>query len=631
MLNIFDLLDPPPRQFDWKPEPPPSSLDGVDEIFLNFETTGFRWWAGDRPISASITYGDPANGYKTHFMPWGFTGGNLDEAQVKRFFKEQVRGKKITNTNTKFEVHMARVWGIDLEEQGNRVADVAHYAALLDDHRQRFKLDLLIPDFLGHPPEVPRLDESRMASYDAAQAAPRAMYQTSVIRELKDVMWPELQRQNLDRVRLLEEELIFATADMEYQGEKIDVEKLELWIKQATQAMQDIYMEIYKETGLKVEFGSSDDKTALFQKLGIPFGGTTATGKASFTDLILKQIEHPTVKKLRRGIRLKSLLSKYLLKYRRNVDSNGILRYALHQLKEAREGEFEEGEAGTGFGRFSSTGLSRTEGTNIQQTIKVAKQLSSYGDEFIIRELHIPGTPGYDYLSADAMQIEYRLFANEAGNPKTIQAYKENPELSFHKFMHGLVKEYQPNFQYRQQKDLNFAKLYNAGLKKMALMLEFISKEQYLQLVRDQATSNHPLLQSTVAINSLYNKLVPEVKPVNDKAMEIAKTRGYIKTILGRRGRFPDGVEIHKALNRRIQGSGADIMKAKIVELRRHRKETGFVLRYPVHDSVNGDIPDAHHADKVREILNRQTFPSLKIPILWDLKIGKNWRECGDE
>src|SRR3954469_8749382 len=126
-MNLFDCLDAEPRQFDWKAEPPPQ-LDGIKEIYLNFETNGLRWWAGDKPISASITYGD-----KTQFLPWGFTGGNLDEDVVKRWAQRELRGKRIINTNIRFDIHFARVWGVNLEEQGNEVADVGHYAALLDD------------------------------------------------------------------------------------------------------------------------------------------------------------------------------------------------------------------------------------------------------------------------------------------------------------------------------------------------------------------------------------------------------------------------------------------------------------------------------------------------------------------
>ena len=42
----------------------------------------------------------------------------------------------------RFDLHHLREWGVDLEGVST-ASDVAHSAALLDDHRTRFSLDLL--------------------------------------------------------------------------------------------------------------------------------------------------------------------------------------------------------------------------------------------------------------------------------------------------------------------------------------------------------------------------------------------------------------------------------------------------------------------------------------------------------
>jgi hypothetical protein len=183
--SIFDdIPDTIPRS-DWKPEEPPS-LDGIHEICLNFETNGLKWWEKDRPIACAVYAGD-----RSWYLPWGHNGGNLDEATVKRWAERELRGKRITNVNTRFDIHMARVWGVDLEAQGNEVGDVAHYAALLDDHRFKNSLDTLIPDLLGETPMV-RLDEGHMKEYHAGEAAPRARYNVEAVHRLRDVMWPML-------------------------------------------------------------------------------------------------------------------------------------------------------------------------------------------------------------------------------------------------------------------------------------------------------------------------------------------------------------------------------------------------------------------------------------------------------
>jgi DNA polymerase I-like protein with 3'-5' exonuclease and polymerase domains len=182
--------------------------------------------------------------------------------------------------------------------------------------------------------------------------------------------------------------------------------------------------------------------------------------------------------------------------------------------------------------------------------------------------------------------------------------------------MHGVIKKFQPDFTYGQQKDLNFAKIYAAGQIKMALMLRFILKDEAERFRREKLW-DHPKLDKTKEINRIYNRECPEVPILLKKASDLAKNRGYVKTITGQR--------LHKALNGRIQGSAADIMKQKLVELHSARRDTGLVMRYTVHDEVDGDTTGSECTKKVHEILNRQSFPDLLVPILWEVSTGPNW------
>jgi DNA polymerase I-like protein with 3'-5' exonuclease and polymerase domains len=103
--------------------------------------------------------------------------------------------------------------------------------------------------------------------------------------------------------------------------------------------------------------------------------------------------------------------------------------------------------------------------------------------------------------------------------------------------------------------------------------------------------------------------------------------RGYVRTITGRRSRFPDNYKVYRALNRVISGTAADINKRKLVELHKARKQTGFLMRATVHDEVFGDSQADHTLKAVDEILNHQSFPELKVPIIWECNEGANWAE----
>lgn len=670
--SLLDMLGPVESESNWKPQAP-ESLDGITDIELDFETDGIRWWDGSLPCGAAYGYWCSDGTYHSRYLPWAHQGGgNLDESLVAEFFKREIRGKHITNLNTRFEIHMAREWGkkwgIDLEAQGNTFGDVAHDAALLDDSRMHFSLASLVEEFLKEDGEAKvevvngiKLNTSAMHTYHAGIVAVRAEADVRQVGKLKRIFRPRLEAEELLRVWKVEQRLIPVVAEMEKNGTRIDVERLHMWLRQVSREIQAGILAIQKETGIKfTNPDSPTDMVRLFEYCNLPIS-YTSENRPSFTAEIVKKIDNPIIQRVFRIGKLVDVRSK-LKKYQKSVnESTGILRYALHQLRSVKD-EHDENSTGTISGRFSSTKIDNheDEGINIQAVWKPGRQRVAFGfdeeddshdDEiFIIRRLHIP-EQGKQHLSADAMQIEYRLFADDTRSQRLLDFYADDPLLSYHKMIHAELKRWKPDLTYRRCKDTNFAKQYGAGLRKMGLMLEFYSVARYLQLLRDDNWYNDPALEPIKEINEVYDRAVPEVKPLMEKAKHLAmdrctnkcrKTRlsrelhklyehrGFIRTLLGRRARFYMNERVHKALNSRIQGSAADIMKVKLIELHEARFETGFIMRYTVHDEVDGDIADRESANRVNRILNRQSFPELKVPITWEVGIGPNWKDLED-
>lgn len=650
MTSLFDCLgETLTPKSDWLPQAPPS-LDGIHDIYLNFITTGLRWWEQDRPVAVTIGYGD-----KIQFCPWGMRGGgNLPEDVMKRWFKEQVKGKRITNANTRFEVHMAREWGTDLEEQGNEVSDVQHYAALLDDHRHRSALDILARDFLGGV-EVPRLDETNHAQYHSSEVLAREIYTIQITKKLKEIMWPMLDEQGLQEVRALEDRAIYATCEMEKNGAPIDVELLDKWIKRSAIELNQLLWQLAKEVGFQCNPDSPKDMQRVFEKYKIPIE-YTKKGAPSFADPILKRIDHPVIKLGRKIGKLASLRSKFLLNTKKNLDSHNVLRFALHQLRATKDETADSGEAGAVTGRYSSSEIIRGFGVNIQQRQKPAKQRASWGinekdtshdDEiFLLRKLHI-ASPGYQVLSSDMDQAQYRIFVHYVNNAKIIQAYKENPDLSFHTYMHELLRDY-VDLTLGKQKDVNFAYIFGAGVNKTALMINHVTLAEF-QWIKDHKKYNDPRLDKTKEVRRIYEREVEGVQKLLAEAAHLARPqsccdnwckrqdklnlhkrlphRGYVKTYKGRRSRFPDGQRLHKAFNAVDQGTEADYMKQKLYELNSVKKEFGFILRITNHDEVVMDCPDKECEQKVDTLLNTQSF-NLRVPLTWSTGVGPNWAEC---
>ena len=595
----------------WAPSAPPS-LAHVKTVALDLETTGLRWWDGDRPIGISIT--TPQG---TQYLPFGHRGGgNLDEAVVKRWATRELRDKCILGLNLRFDLHFLREWGVDLEAQHCTASDVAHSAALLDDHRTRFSLDRLAQDFLHEPKVGTDLDATRMADYHAGTVAPRAEADSRQVWELEAVFAPRLAAEDLQRVKALENQVIWPVLEMEKNGSPIDEDTLARWLRTSEQDYLRILWNIYRDTSLAINPNSPGDLTRACHALQLPLH-TTPQGRPSFTDEVLAAYQHPVMDRVRDARKLASLRSKYLVKYRDSIGSDGILRYALHQLR--------ADDGGTVSGRFSSSALTRGVGVNIQQVPSVAKQADSTGQEYVIRYLHRPASG--DWLSADAAQIEYRLFADAAKNPTMLAAYRANPYLSFHHVVWDEMRKLHP-ISYADLKTLNFAKLYGGGTARIAEMLGLITSEQSALLTRTKARASHPLLKQAHSVMRMYDRALPEVSRMLASAARRALQRGYTTTALGRRARL-DPSSVYKALNRQIQGTAADVMKRKLVDLHAARHQTGFTLRFTVHDEVDGDCPDQPCREQVQAILDTQTLET-SVPLLWSVHLGTSWGQCDD-
>jgi len=148
------------------------------------------------------------------------------------------------------------------------------------------------------------------------------------------------------------------------------------------------------------------------------------------------------------------------------------------------------------------------------------------------------------------------------------------------------------------------------------------------ELIKQKAGRSHPKLVKTAEFLKIYDREFPEIGALLKEFSEIAKSQGYITDILGRRMTFPDEDRLYKAFNGYVIMSEASIVKQKLVEVHEARNETQFLLRAQVHDEVDGDTPDEEHAKKLQELLNRQSFPEIKIPILWGMSTGTSWGDC---
>jgi DNA polymerase-1 len=237
---------------------------------------------------------------------------------------------------------------------------------------------------------------------------------------------------------------------------------------------------------------------------------------------------------------------------------------------------------------------------------KLPRHYAEHGQAFLIRELFIPD-PGADLVASDARQIEYRTFAHLSRSERLLKAYQDDPLTDFHEWTGALVRSHRPDFDRKRLKIFNFMLLFGGGIGATADLLG-ITEEEGKEL------------------RTVYFKVFPEAQDVMRAAMRVANDRGYVKTITGRRARFPEAKRLHAALNRAVSGSAADLNKMKLRTLYRERKALGLKLRLTVHDEVVGDL-EPGRLDAFKRVMDEQET-QLRVPILWSSVIAKNWAEA---
>jgi len=125
----------------------------------------------------------------------------------------------------------------------------------------------------------------------------------------------------------------------------------------------------------------------------------------------------------------------------------------------------------------------------------------------------------------------------------------------------------------------------------------------------------------------VYAERFPAAKQLAEDVGQVAKKRGYIRTLLNRRRRFVNE-STHKALNALCQGSAADIMKKSMVDI--WKSGICDVLGAPlltVHDELNFSVPKTkigvEAVTEARRLM--ETTVKLKVPITCDCESGPDW------
>lgn len=241
-----------------------------------------------------------------------------------------------------------------------------------------------------------------------------------------------------------------------------------------------------------------------------------------------------------------------------------------------------------------------------------------------IRKAFVARNDDYTLLSADYSQIELRIIAElskDAGMIEAFQSGKDIHQATAAKVYNVSLEEVTSDMR-RNAKMVNFGIIY--GISAFGL-------SERLNIPRKEAA----------AIIDSYFATYPRIKAYMDESIQIAKEKGYVETIMGRRRYLRDinssnhtvrGFAERNAINAPIQGSAADMIKIAMINIQKDFREQNIKSKMllQVHDELIFDVlkEELELVKGIVENRMRNAIPSLHVPMEIGMGTGKNWLEA---
>jgi len=227
---------------------------------------------------------------------------------------------------------------------------------------------------------------------------------------------------------------------------------------------------------------------------------------------------------------------------------------------------------------------------------------------------------GHRILSADYSQVELRIMAHLSDDPRLLEAFAQGEDV--HRAtaaeVFGLTPIEVTSEQRRAAKAINFGLIY--GMSAFGLAK---------QIGVDRTAA--------AAYMDRYFARYPGVARYMEETRAIARDKGYVETVFGRRLWLPEirssnagrrqGAE-RAAINAPMQGTAADLIKRAMLAVQDwlDAQEMQTLLILQVHDELVLEVPENELAS-VREALPKLMggIAQLKIPLLVEVGVGANW------
>jgi len=143
-----------------------------------------------------------------------------------------------------------------------------------------------------------------------------------------------------------------------------------------------------------------------------------------------------------------------------------------------------------------------------------------------------------------------------------------------------------------------------------------------------------------------YFERFPGIRDYMDSSKQMARDKGYVETIFGRRINYPEirssnpsvrAFNERAAINAPIQGSAADVIRRAMIKMEPALAEAGIGDRVrmllQVHDELIFEVEDAEVEKAmpiIVSVMENATMPALemRVPLKVDARAASNWDEA---
>ena len=567
-------------------------------------------------------------------------GGNMAKDLVLRWLQDQLNhGMDVVFHNAQYDLGWLLSEGIEVK---GRILDTMIAAPLLDENRFSYSLNALGSTYLGQRKAEEDLRraaaqhgvdaKAEMWKLPAERVALYAEKDATLTLSLWHVLHKKLMEENCGKILDMELSLLPMVFEMKRRGVRVDVDKAQQ-TKKLLQGKEDALLkQIHDETQIHLEPWNAKSLAGVFENLGLTYERTAKSDAPSFTKHFLKNHEHPIAKKILE-IREYNKANTTFVDTILNHQYNGRIHCQFNQLR--------SDEGGTVSGRFSSSN------PNLQQVPSRHPEIKS-----LIRGLFIP-EEGCRWGSFDYSAQEPRWMMHYASltpatrdNEKVVEivAQYQKDDLDFHQLVADIA-----GVERNLAKTINLGIMYGMGIGKLA-----------------QTLGDIPFKEAKTLRNE-YDEKVPFIRALASAVMEAASSRSEVRTMLGRKCRFPmrelkgysktmkkpisaEKLEerwqdilntpeesrddnwqsmnpvkyqvafVYKALNRLIQASAADQTKQAMSDC----MGNGHWPMLTVHDELCFSIESDEQVAEIKDLMEN-CAPGLTIPSKVDVGLGDNW------